>query len=61
MYQVLFRVKSNARTLNGINRAIERETGERNYFLSDEELQRNIRDCFLCFYRDYFEILGDIG
>lgn len=61
MYQVLFRVKTKARTFNGINRAIERETGVKKYYSSAFEMCSAEAHDFLVLHKNYLEIWGDIG
>ena len=49
MYNVLYVLKSKARTVNGINRAIEKATGEMGLFETQQEIEDSARQGFIEF------------
>lgn len=61
MYQALFKIRSKARTLNGINKAIERDTGISHFYENPDRLESALICGFLELSKNYITIYGDVG
>ena len=58
-WKPLFGVKSKAKTLRGINAAIERYTGEKNWFEDLDALRDTEKEGFITYHSDGFIIWID--
>lgn len=46
MYKKMFEIKTTARTIKGINKAIEKDTDIKNWFEDEEEFEQSIKEGF---------------